>query len=395
METAVYYTMKVVKQICGPEKFDFLLSKDLSLSIFGDNCFYSQLEALKERELPLLSSSFTELPSYNHISTLDKVKKTGLGSSAALVTSIVSSLLQHFGVVDLPTKEAETSDKLDSVRRCHNLAQFCHCLAQGKIGSGFDVSSACYGSQIYESFSSKSLDSILQLATKDLLDTCSLLERLEFGNEGKGAEKSCWDNKWERFALPGGMELVLGDICLGSETPSMARKVLEAKKNESTKDRVSIVWRALASLNKKTENLFSELIEIETKDKEKYERERKVFSAQKHDQWDSHSEIGKVLHNLRSTFLEIRSNLKLLGDLSEKTPIEPDVQTQILDRTMEFPGVLFAGVPGAGGFDALFAIVLDASLIEKAERMWNTLSSSTIVPLPVRASGLGICQETE
>lgn len=34
----------------------------------------------------------------------------------------------------------------------HNLAQFVHCLAQGKVGSGFDVSAAVFGSQLYTRF---------------------------------------------------------------------------------------------------------------------------------------------------------------------------------------------------------------------------------------------------
>jgi len=34
----------------------------------------------------------------------------------------------------------------------HNAAQYIHCLAQGKVGSGFDVSSAIFGSHIYRRF---------------------------------------------------------------------------------------------------------------------------------------------------------------------------------------------------------------------------------------------------
>lgn len=37
--------------------------------------------------------------------------------------------------------------------------------------------------------------------------------------------------------------------------------------------------------------------------------------------------------------------------------IEPDSQTRIADITATLPGVLAAGVPGAGGLDAIFAIV--------------------------------------
>jgi phosphomevalonate kinase len=35
----------------------------------------------------------------------------------------------------------------------HNVAQYIHCLAQGKVGSGFDVAAAVFGSQLYRRFS--------------------------------------------------------------------------------------------------------------------------------------------------------------------------------------------------------------------------------------------------
>lgn len=71
-----------------------------------------------------------------------------------MVTSLVAALLLHFRMVDI------TMDCLDkrveftssSQALIHNLSQFCHSLAQGKVGSGFDVSSAVYGSQLYSRF---------------------------------------------------------------------------------------------------------------------------------------------------------------------------------------------------------------------------------------------------
>lgn len=71
--------------------------------------------------------------------------KTGLGSSAALTTSLVAALLLHFGAIASPSVG---EDRL----LAHNVAQFVHCLAQGKVGSGFDVASAIYGSHVYTRF---------------------------------------------------------------------------------------------------------------------------------------------------------------------------------------------------------------------------------------------------
>ena len=81
---------------------------------------------------------------------ISQVNKTGLGSSAALITSLTSALLVHFGVI---TRESITGDGDDASRKlAHNLAQFVHCFAQGKVGSGFDVSAAVFGSQVYTRF---------------------------------------------------------------------------------------------------------------------------------------------------------------------------------------------------------------------------------------------------
>jgi phosphomevalonate kinase len=52
----------------------------------------------------------------------------------------------------------------------------------------------------------------------------------------------------------------------------------------------------------------------------------------------------------------VRRLLRAMG-LETGADIEPVVQTQLLDATMALPGVIAAGVPGAGGFDAIFALV--------------------------------------
>ena len=40
-------------------------------------------------------------------------------------------------------------------------------------------------------------------------------------------------------------------------------------------------------------------------------------------------------------------------------PIEPDTQTSLLEASLKVNGVLIAGVPGAGGYDAIFCIIAD------------------------------------
>lgn len=92
-------------------------------------------------------------------STIENAKKTGLGSSAALVTGVVGGLLSHF----------LHNMSMDLLEIIHNTSQFVHCFVQGKIGSGFDVSAAVYGSHVYQRFSAHLIQEALDLASDDKL----------------------------------------------------------------------------------------------------------------------------------------------------------------------------------------------------------------------------------
>lgn len=73
-----------------------------------------------------------------------------------------------------------------------------------------------------------------------------------------------------------------------------------------------------------------------------------------------------------------------------KLQIEPASQTQLLDATMDMEGVLLAGVPGAGGFDAIFAVSLgdSSSNITKA---WTSLN---VLAMLVREDSHGVSLES-
>jgi len=96
--------------------------------------------------------------------TLPDVSKTGLGSSAALITSLVTALLVQFAVIPSTALSAahNSAEALSFKQYAHNVSQFVHCLAQGKVGSGFDVSSAVFGSQIYTRFSPVVIQSLME-----------------------------------------------------------------------------------------------------------------------------------------------------------------------------------------------------------------------------------------
>lgn len=89
-----------------------------------------------------------------------EVAKTGLGSSAAMTTAVVAALLQYLGVVDISSsKDQQQENDSRALDIVHIIAQTAHCIAQGKVGSGFDVASAVYGSQRYVRFSPEVISS--------------------------------------------------------------------------------------------------------------------------------------------------------------------------------------------------------------------------------------------
>lgn len=72
-----------------------------------------------------------------------------------MVTSLIAAILVHLKAASLDP----TSD--EDLRLIHNVAQYAHSQAQGKVGSGFDVSAAIWGSHQYTRFSADYLDTII------------------------------------------------------------------------------------------------------------------------------------------------------------------------------------------------------------------------------------------
>jgi phosphomevalonate kinase len=141
-----------------------------------------------------MSSTLASLPRFSPITfnsandssglMLPEVAKTGLGSSAAMTSAVVGALLHYLQIVRLPCSDEKFShdsgkEDLDLV---HAISQAAHSLAQGKIGSGFDVSAAVFGSQRYVRFSPTLLSAVqvIQLIlSKDGLLTCELTFNLK------------------------------------------------------------------------------------------------------------------------------------------------------------------------------------------------------------------------
>ncbi|KNC54341.1 phosphomevalonate kinase [Thecamonas trahens ATCC 50062] len=362
---------------------------EVELVLVGDNDFYSQRELLHDRGLPLTADSLAALPPFLALDLSKDLVKTGLGSSAALITALVAAVLEHTGALALPRivsadvhapAEPPAGADATAVRaakdRVHYLAQAAHCAAQGKIGSGFDVSSATYGSQKYTRFSPERL--------------AGLSEAL--GEAGCGGAGAAWlgvydagifanhgpalDAVVEPWTLPQHMHLVLGDCGVGSKTPGMVRRIL-AWRDGDDGGAARQVWDALGAANAAVEGTLGELAAAATASPQAYDALVAHAAAQPLAAWAADgSDVGGEAAPLALLALRLRSEFQavraLLREVTEATgvPVEPPAQTALIDATMAQPGVLFAGVPGAGGFDAVFALVLGDATRRTMEDAW-------------------------
>jgi phosphomevalonate kinase len=165
---AIAQTLQVIKELKGIDSVRSGVSKGLDIAILGHNDFYSQRAQLEKLELPRRLDSLKKIQPFVPLGvSIEEVHKTGMGSSAALITSLVGALLVHLEAVD-PTKFSETDD--GGLRLIHNVAQYIHCLAQGKVGSGFDVASAIFGTHVYTRFDPAVITSLMESGVGD--DRC-------------------------------------------------------------------------------------------------------------------------------------------------------------------------------------------------------------------------------
>ena len=317
METALAYVLTYVSRhtsmSIGPA----------SISIFADSDYYSQTGSAHEGR----SEPTQKFQDFNV--SLHQAHKTGLGSSAALVTAFIAAVLGHY----IPSTVTELQTEAGKAR-LHNLAQAAHCTAQGKIGSGFDIAAAVYGSCIYRRFSPSILEKIGETGMPGFAG------RLKSVVDDTGTSK-IWDTQINKstVVVPRGLRLVMCDVDCGSETPSMVKRVFSWRKENP--EEVALLW---ATLQKGNDDLVTELQRL------------------------SKSNDNPDFQNLQDIVLTIRSLIREMSDKAD-VPIEPKVQTDLIDACCQVQGVLGGVVPGAGGFDAIaFLIEDDDETVNKLQR---------------------------
>ena len=273
------------------------LGRKFDMVLQGDNSFYSQ-RGCKDGYFP---DKLDSQPKFT-VPT-DPGKKTGLGSSAAMVVAFVAATHQFYGIEDI----ADACRSYLSSIEFHCSCQILNAFIQNKVGSGFDIAASIYGSQIYRRFSN----------TQDLSDVITFLNAL-FNEKDAGkivVSKADIEKYRELFgkfvqgfdfslrSLEAQFEL---DMCLidvgsGSDTRVMVKKVIE--------------WS--------TEEAKREDPEAKAYDDELFKLLKGKYSElQSHIVTETQENPHAVNQMVRTLCLEIREIIREISD-SSGVPIEP------------------------------------------------------------------------
>lgn len=371
---ALQHTLNLVSEIHSVAQVQERLFHGLDIAAVGDNDFYSQRAQLESLGLPRTTKSLSQITPFCHNGVkLTDVHKTGMGSSAALITSLVSALLLHFAAI---TETDFAKLEGDGRRLAHNAAQFVHCLAQGKVGSGFDVSSAVFGSQIYRRFGPAVLDPLMkgEFATGTLKSVLN---------------SSAWDYSFRPIQLPPLTRLVLADVEAGSDTPSLVGKVLKWREHKDSCEIAKNLWTQIDESNQSLARQLDALSQSYVQNKDVYERTIRQLASLPAREWES---ISKEFYDLHQTTQQIRNLMRSMGDLAG-VEIEPEQQTHLLDQSVEQAGVVGGGVPGAGGYDAIWLLICsppglsdEQQPLRRVESVWSTFGESNVTPLLAQES---------
>ncbi|KAF8477117.1 ribosomal protein S5 domain 2-type protein [Kalaharituber pfeilii] len=341
VETTIRYCLNYLS-VAQPDIPFFVPS--IKLTILADNDYYSQPE------------SSTPLPKFNKLGVpIFEAHKTGLGTSAALVTSLTACLLTTYSSNGVPLDLTD----LKTQKLVHNLAQAAHCAAQGKIGSGFDIAAAIFGSCIYHRFSPSILE---PLQSKEEAEH----DPNHFAPKLTEIVHSEWDYTVSKTRIPPGLRLVMGDVDCGSHTPGMVRHVLEWRKEKNQV--ANALWDSIEELNVGLMNLLADLQLSADEEPEEYITALHTLAATTGTFTSVQGAGNPVLQlyrQLKNKIYLIRKSMREMGEAAN-VPIEPPSQTKLLDYlSLNCAGVLGGVVPGAGGYDAVALLVADSkSVIE-------------------------------
>lgn len=334
---------------------------NIHIEIFSDAGYHSQSGSVIKK------NSFKAFAYHAH--SITEVPKTGLGSSAGLVTVLTTALVSVF-------KPSLDVNRNEDLKMIHNLSQVAHCQAQGKVGSGFDVAAATFGSIIYQRFAPELISNL-----PDQTSSCDKTYQLKLRTLVDNAD---WKITSDRVRLPNRFRLIMGDVNSGSETTKLVARVKSWYKSHFPHS--LHVYEEINASNAEFIEGLSVLNKLSATAPEYYSEMLDSINQGKQIKIDKFPELAKI----RNAVDQIRKNYRLITRESQ-ADIEPPVQTALLDECVKLKGVLTGVIPGAGGYDAISLITTDeANLPSQTE---NKEVFDAVTWLDLKQADVGVVEE--
>lgn len=270
--------------------------------------------------------------------------KTGLGSSAAVTAASTAAIMALHGY-----------DIQADVHLIHKLAQYIHATVQGKVGSGFDIATACFGGHAYSRYS------------PELIKEKGVVEAVD----------ADWDYTATPIAVPKGFKTALGDIVGESTSTREMVKKYRAYKEAEPAAFASFI-REVNDANQKAIDAMKKLNEFSESNAREYDT---ALEPLEH----------PLFKEFVAAFNEARAKTKELGERIG-AGIEPEESTRLLDAS-NGNGAIVSRLPGAGGGDAIAAWCKSSEDKAKLESFWSGYQEVKVKPIELSVSSKGLKTE--
>jgi len=259
--------------------------------------------------------------------------KSGLGSSAAVTVACVGGVL---ALHELPA----------NLTVVHNLAQIAHSLAQGKVGSGFDIAAACFGSCSYSRYSPQ------------------IISALGSGHDGAKIAQVA-DSKWDYSLRP--IEFPKDFHVLFAKTVGRSASTTEMVKKVNA-------WKAAMP------DAYAKLVcELNSANVKAITALQSVKDKASREQFVKYFEAGRELS-------------RKLGEQSG-APIELPEFSELIRASM-LNGAFVCKLPGAGGGDGIAAICIGEENKKKLAIFWKSYSKVKLEILNIDLGRSGLVVQT-
>ncbi len=270
--------------------------------------------------------------------------KTGLGSSAAVTAAATAAIMVLHGY-----------DVKKDAHLIHKIAQYIHSTVQGKVGSGFDIATACFGGHAYSRYS------------PSLIKDKTVVEAVD----------SEWNYTAEPIPIPHGFQTALADI-VGESTST---REMIAKYNDYKKAKPEESAAFLSELNEANVRAIKAIKKLNE------------FAEKKPAAYDA--ALGTLEHpafkEFVAAFNDARAKTKELGKRMGAS-VESDAATKLLDESNS-NGAIVSRLPGAGGGDAIAAWCNSAQEKKRLERFWKNYPQPKVKPIELSVSSEGLKKE--